>query len=237
MHFVYIDDTGDEQVYGYAAVAIPASRFRPILLQVKDFRRELLRSDGIFMGAEFHAWKFVSGRGRIAKQVVTKYRKSQIFSEALEFVAALPGARLFTSFGTRSNRLKTLERMLNRINRAMQGWDSQAVLIFDEGEEKAYTGLVRKLGVYNPIPSKFGRWPDGSEYKNLPTEFIIEDPSFRRSKQSYFIQLADFCGYALLQKERPTPSRMKYGIHEMFPLLESVCVKDANRADPFGTIR
>jgi hypothetical protein len=93
------------------------------------------------------------------------------------------------------------------------------------------------MAVYNPIRSRFGVWEDGKEYKNMPTELIIEDPSFRRSSQSYFIQLADFCGYALLQRERPTASRMRYGIHEMFPTLEPICVKEANPYDPFGTIR
>jgi hypothetical protein len=121
----------------------------------------------------------------------------------------------------------------------MSEWESAGILIFDEGEERQYTRLVRRMGVFNPIRSRHGLWPDGKEYKNIPIEHVVEDPSFRRSKNSYFIQLADFCGYAMLQRERPTTSekRARYRLHEAFPMLDAICVKEANRKDPFGIIR
>jgi hypothetical protein len=237
MHIVYIDDTGDDRLYGFAALAIPATDFRSILLRIIDFRRELRDSDGIYVTKEQHAWKFVSGRGKIGHRTVPKGRRAQIFRDTLAHCSSLPGVKLFTAFGARDSKLQTLERMLNRINRAMQDWESRAILVFDEGEERAYTRLTRRMAVFNPIRSQYGRWPEGSEFRNIPTDLIIEDPNFRRSSQSFFIQLADFCGYALLQKERPTPGRMRYNIHETFPVLRPICVTEANPQDEFGIIR
>jgi hypothetical protein len=239
MHLIYIDDSGDADVYGYSALCLPAEHFRLALQQVKAFRHGLRERYGIFVNKEFHAVDFCSGRGRLGKSMVAKWHRCEIFRETLGQITKLPCARLFNAFGSRDGKLRTLERLINRINRSMQNIGSVAMLIFDEGEERVYTRLVRKMGVYNPIPSAFGMWPGGAQYRNIPIEHVIEDPSFRRSKQSYFIQLADFCGYALLQKERPTmcPKKRRFGLHDGFQILQPICVKEANPGDPFGIIR
>jgi len=239
MYLIYIDDSGDHAVYGYCALCIPVERYREALGMVKVFRRGLRDSDGIFINKEFHAVDFCSGRGRIAPGIVTKWRRGEIFKLTLTLITKLPGVRLFHAFGARDTKLRTLERLVNRINRSMEHWAATAVLIFDEGEEAAYRKLVRKMGVFNPIPSAMGCWDDGKEYRNMPIDRVIEDPFFKNSRHSYFIQLADFCGYAMLQKERPTTSAKKarLGLHEAFELLDLVCVKAANRKDPYGIIR
>jgi hypothetical protein len=239
MHFVYIDDSGDEKVYGYSALCIPADEFRAILISVKGFRRRLRQSDGIYINREFHAVDFVAGRGRLGRTAITKWRRRELFADTLSLVTTLPGVRLFNAFGTRDGKLQLLERLVNRINRNMKECQSKAVLIFDEGEERTYTRLVRKMGVFNPIKSMYRCWEDGNETKNIPIEHVIEDPTFRRSKQSYFIQLADFCGYSLLQKERPTTNlkKARLRLHECFDILRPICVREANQSDPFGIVR
>jgi hypothetical protein len=239
MHLVYIDDSGDSEVYGYSALCIPVVNFRRILGQVKAFRKRLNASDGMFINKEFHAVDFCSGRGHLGKRVVTKWRRAEIFRETLQEITTFPGVSLLNAFGRRDEKLRTLERLVNRINTCMSAKKSIAILMFDQGEERAYTRLVRKMGVYNPIPSRVGAWEDGSPFKNVPIEYVIEDPHFKRSKQSYFIQMADFCGYAMLQKERPPTSekRLRLRLHEAFSVLDPICVKAANRKDPYGIIR
>jgi hypothetical protein len=120
----------------------------------------------------------------------------------------------------------------------MQAWGSHAILLCDEGKEADYTRLVRKMSVFNPIPSQYGVWQDtGSTTRNIPIDRIIEDPFFKKSERSYFIQMADFCAYALLRKERPIPSKSRYGLDSVFMELEPICVKEANPRDPYGIIR
>ncbi len=97
MHLVYIDDSRDEQLSVFSALAIPADEWRNAFEQVRHFRRNLRESDGIYIYTELHAWKFVSGRGRIADRVVAKGQRCQIFKDALQMVANLPGVRLFNA--------------------------------------------------------------------------------------------------------------------------------------------
>jgi hypothetical protein len=238
LHLVYIDDSRDEAGCVFSALAIPADQWRNAFQKVRKFRRELKNSDGIFVYKEFHAWKFVSGRGEFADRTITKGRRCQIFKDTLTLVAELPGARLFNAVFWAKEDEEAFERLVNRINRTMQAWDSRAILICDEGKECAYTRLYRRMCVYNPIPSRYGVWPDtGEPLKNIPIEYIIEDPFFKKSHQSYFIQLVDFCAYALLRRERPVASKNKYGLDKAFVLLDSILVREACNYDPEGIIR
>src|SRR5262249_16813996 len=65
-------------------------------------------------------------------------------------------------------------------------------------------------------------------------ELMSSDPS-----TSYFVQLVDFCAYALLRMEKPIPSRTKFGYDKMYEILRPVCVQECNRKDPrkLGIIR
>jgi hypothetical protein len=112
-----------------------------------------------------------------------------------------------------------------------------AILFCDQGKEQAYTKLARRMAVHNPIPSQFGQWPEGETTRNVPIENILEDPVFKESGRSYFIQLVDFCAYSLLRRERPVPSKTKYGLDMAFQLLDPILVKQATRKDPQGILR
>jgi len=238
MHLFYIDDSRDEQKCVFSALALPVDQWHEAFRQVREFRRELRRAYGIYVYKELHAWKFVSGRGHISDRVVAKGQRCAIFRDALRLVAGLPGARLFNAVFPRNDDEKAFEWMLNRINRTLQAWGSYGLLICDEGKEIAYTRLVRRMYVYNPIPSKFGVWFDsGRTWKNIPLDRIVEDPFFKDSAQSYFVQLVDFIAYALLRREHPLPSKSRYGLDKAFSELDSILVQEARRSDPEGIIR
>ncbi|RKU22810.1 hypothetical protein C6503_03340 [Candidatus Poribacteria bacterium] len=206
MHLIYIDDSGDEELSIFSALTIRADRWNSCLEKIKNFRRNIQTSDGIFIHAEFHAWKFVSGRGKIADNVVSKGRRCQIFKQTLQMVAMLPGARLFNAvFPTKASG-HAYEALLEGINRTLQTWDSHAILICDEGKDAIYTRLVRRM----------------QTLKNGAIDRILEDPFFKQSDQSYFIQLSDFCAYALLRREHPIESKTRYGLDQAFNLLEPI---------------
>ena len=238
MHLVYIDDSHDEELCIFSALCLPAAEWRECFEQIRTFRKNLKEKYGIFVYKELHAWKFVSGRGLISKQVVAKFQRCEIFREVLRLATELPGAHLFNACFPEKQDEKAFERLLNRVERTMQSWDSRAILISDKGKEAAYTRLARRMRVYNPIPSAFGTWLDtGQSYKNIPLTRIIEDPFFKDSEQSYFIQLADFCAYALLRRERPVLTKSRYGLDKAFDLLKPILVTEATRKDPDGIIR
>jgi hypothetical protein len=238
MRFIYVDESHDDQLYVLSAMALPADSWSQALDQVVQYRRDLKRTDGIYVSTEFHAWKFVSGRGNIADRIVTKARRCEIFVETLKFMTTLPGIKLFNAALTLKQADWAFERLINRINRALQDWQTYGILICDEGNEATFTRLLRKLRRFNPIPSRRGVWREtGKPIKNIPIDRILEDPFFKRSYQSYFLQLVDFAAYALLRRERPLASKSKYGLDKAFANLKPILVLDANPKDPDGIIR
>lgn len=238
MHLIYIDDSADEKLALYSALAIPVEQWRESFALVKEFRKELRQNYGIYVTKELHAWKFVSGRGDISDRVVTKFQRASIFNQTLGLITQLPGVRLFNTVFPKSQMMRAYERLMNRINRSLLAWGSHGILICDRGNELAYTQLVRKMGVYNPIPSAFGTsWSSGAAWKNVPINRIVEDPFFKPSDQSFFIQLCDFSAYALLRRENPLESKSRYGLDRSFDILAPILVREANRKDPDGIIR
>jgi hypothetical protein len=237
MHFVYIDESKDESYCVYSALAIPVDKWHEHLSKVQEFRRGLKKSDGIYVKAELHAWKFVSGRGRISASHVSRQRRCEIFRETLEFITTLEGVKLFNAFSPRSQELEAFQYLVTRVDRTMLEWNSRALLICDSGNEGTLRKLVRKMRRYNPIPSQYGCWEDGRITKNFPLTHIVEDPFFHRSEDSYFIQLVDFCAYALLRTENPTIKSQQCRISEAFKALEPILVLEASRKDPLGIIR
>lgn len=237
MHLVYMDDSRDEQTCVFSGLIVPVPEWRACFDQLREFRRALKESDGVFVRKELHAWKFVSGRGRISNGVVTKYRRAEIFKEALRLAAAMPGVYLINGVSIAKDDERLFEWIANRINRTVGAWGSQAMLICDEGKEATYTRLLRKMGVFNPIPSRLGAWPEGTPTRNIPTELIIEDPFFKVSQRSYFIQLVDFCAYALLRREHPVASKTRYGLDVAFELLDPILLRAATQRDPQGVLR
>jgi hypothetical protein len=98
------------------------------------------------------------------------------------------------------------------------------------------------MRVYNPIPSNVGIWKDtGQATRNITLDRFLEDPFFKESRSSnfiqladFFIQLADFIAYALLRMERPIPSRTSLGYDQMYSVLDAIVFKECNRNDPRG---
>lgn len=115
----------------------------------------------------------------------------------------------------------------------------RAIIFADEGREAEITKVMRKMSVFNPIPSQFGKWKAGKATQNIPVERVIEDPIFKKSHQSFFLQLADCVAFALLKREVAlTPNIKKYGIHKMFEQrLSGICYRPASPKDPLGIVR
>ena len=234
MHLVYIDDSYEKPYQIYAAIAVPATRWAAVFTEIKEWRRALKKTDGILITKEFHATEFCAGRGRLGPYTIGKYRRAQIFNDALKLLDGLEGVKVFTVCHAQ-NREWALERLLTRMNKTLGRWDSHATLFFDEGKELEITRMMRRMGVYNPVPVYIAKGI--TELQNLKLDRILEDPVFKESDQSYLIQMADFVAYALLRKEVRLASKDKYGYHTAFYGLQNVLAREASTRDALGIIR
>lgn len=189
--------------------------------------------NGFFISKEMHAWKFAAGKGRIADHPIFKPERAEIFRKVMRFIVESKCFVVVSSCNT--NEQYAFERLMNRMNRTAASRGQTVLLFFDEGEEAEITRRIRRMRVHNPIPSRFGAWiGTGKATKSLPLENFVEDPVFKDSKASYFIQLADFCAYAMLRMERPIPSRTALGYDTMYEELRAATRIITNKADPRG---
>jgi hypothetical protein len=235
MHFVYIDDSGDDKISCFSALIIPADEWRTSVLHLIGVRRMMRDSDGIRIQKELHSTDWNGGKGELAKHPISKERRAQLFDFFLSGIALLPGVQVINAAVPYGEQERAFEWLLVRIQNNMRKAESQAVIFCDEG--KSYDHIRRKLGVFNFVPSKFDSWSDGIQAKNIPTDRILEDIVYRDSARSILVQAADACAYALLRRERPIESKSKLGLHHSFGILERVLVKAAFAKDPMGIIR
>jgi len=232
--FAYIDESKEAgQLYIYTAIVTNGERWQQAFTKVKAFREELRREHGIFLSQELHAWKFAAGKGRVSDRVLSKQDRALIFRKVLRFIVE---SRAFAVVGScNRNEQYAFERLINRLDRTARAKQENLLLFFDEGEQAEITRRIRRMRVHNPIPSRFGTWQDsGSTTKSIPLSSIVEDPIFKDSAGSYFIQLADFCAYALLRMERPIASRSCLGYDTAFEELREATRVITNRSDPRG---
>jgi len=237
MHICYMDDSGDSSARAFSLISIPVEHWKTGFATLKKFRQELRASDGIFIRKELHATKFLSGRGYISEKHIPLERRVEIYFQCLAMIGKLPEVRLFNAIDKPDSEDFLFERLLNRLNRAMKEWNSYAVIVSDEGKD--YTRLARRMAVFNPIPSQFGWWAGGAAQKNIVVDRLIDDLFYRKSHDSYFIQAADFCAYALLRSERQLASKNALGLHKAFDQLIPICQTQCYAKDPrkLGIIR
>jgi Protein of unknown function (DUF3800) len=234
MWFVYLDESKDSNsFYVYSALIVDAAQWNDAFNALKGARQRLRQRRGVYMKQELHAWKFAAGKGQIGDRPILKPERAEIFRRVLSFTAETKLFRVMSSVNT--NEFYAFDRIMNRINRTAEEEDHQAILICDEGQEAEFTRRIRKMRVHNPIPSKRGMWEEtGTATKNIPAAQFLEDPFFKNSADSYFIQVVDFCAYALLRMERPIPTRTVLGYDTMYEELRPIVITVANNDDPRG---
>jgi hypothetical protein len=242
----YIDESYDDTTFVMSALIIPDHSWQAAFSYIRDYRKHLKKTHGIFTSKEFHATDFVAGRGRIAPTAISKGLRARIFREYLQIHTALPGAAIIsgcwpnTGMSQKDVHAKAFARVQERLQRRCVDLNSQIMSIVDEGRAAELQRAARRSKIWNPVGSMFGAWGDGSSFKNIPNDRLIEDPIFKQSHQSYFLQSADFIAYALLKSEAaPTPHVSKYELATAYSLLEPICVKRASARDPrkLGIVR
>jgi hypothetical protein len=242
----YIDESYDSNQFVMSALIVAEDTWRSGFVHLQNYRRDLKAKHGIFTSKEFHATEFVAGRGRIAPRPIPKGLRAKIFKEYLAMLAGLPGIAVISGCWSmagstqREVHIKAFSRIQERLQTRSQKSGSHIISIVDEGRATELQRIARRSKIWNPVGSRFGVWEDGSAYKNIPNDRLIEDPVFKSSQQSYFLQSADFIAYALLKSEvPPTPHVMRYGLDKAYELLAPICVKAASGKDPrsLGIVR
>lgn len=228
MYLIYVDESYDETHYAYSAIFINAFLWNQYLSNRLDWRKNWFDQYGIPLDYELHATKFVGGRGEHPANRDKLFR-ADLFYEAVGTIENMDGVHVINAITSdKKNHLKLFEHMLNRINRTLKAKSAMGILICDEGNENRLTSIVRKMKKENHIP--YNTFGSIGSTRNIPLNQIIEDPLFKTSKSSYFIQLSDFIAFSLLRNEKPLAST-RARVSSAFDQLDRVLIKEANRYD------
>ena len=229
LYLIYIDESYDETHFAYSAIFINAFHWNDYFKDVVHWRGDWLERYGIAVDYELHATDFVGGRGKFPENRDKAFR-ADLFYESLGFIEQMRNILIINAITDKKyQHMKLFGFILNRINRTLKTQNSIGILICDEGNEKKLTATVRQMKKHNPIPNHAEIY--GAGHRNIPLDRIIEDPLFKTSKSSYFIQLADFVAFSLLRSEKPLPNTQPM-VFKAFDQLDKVLVKHAFKADP-----
>lgn len=91
--------------------------------------------------------------------------------------------------------------------------------------------LVRRMAVYNPIPSR------GGGTRNIPITRVIEDPFGKDSKDTLPVQMADVVAYFLAQKIAPNSFIRRQRASHYFDRLKPILNTHASQFDSLGIVR
>jgi uncharacterized protein (UPF0248 family) len=228
MYLIYIDESYDETHFAYSALFVDAFNWNEHLKKLREWRNNLFQNHGIPLDYELHATNFVGGRGQAPVNRDKSYR-AQLFFETIGMIEKMKTIDIINAITpNKKNHLLLFDYMLNRINRALEDKNAIGILICDEGNENKLTSIVRKMKKSNHVPSKYSH--TGGR-RDIPLHRIIEDPLFKTSKSSYFIQLADFVAFSLLRSEKPLPTTLG-PVATAFNQLDQTLIKKAFRNDP-----
>lgn len=231
MYLIYINESYDATHFAYSALFVPAFEWNRVFEDILKWRRDLFDKHNIPLDYELHATDFVGGRGEPNENRDKTYRAG-IFASAFTIFDAIEGVSIINGItDNKKNHMRLFEYILNRINRTLETYNAYGILVCDEGNESSLVSIVRKMKKENIIPSsEYYRVSQDQLHYNVPLERIIEDPLFKTSKSSYFIQLADFIALGLLRNEKPLEKTLNK-VQQAFNNLDKTLVRQACTKD------
>ena len=251
---MFADESGDcglvnspTTFFALTGLVIHELRWKACLDQILAFRRKLRDDLGLKLREEIHSGALISRPGSLARipkhlrlKIIRDFADEMALMQELNLISVLVDKQTKTPpYDVFENAWRALiQRFENTIKcgnfSGPKNADDRGLLVCDHTDGKKLVQLVRRMNVYNPVPNQ----PQfGGGYRNLALQFLIEDPVFRDSEWSQFIQAADVCAYILYQFACPSSyMRQKGGRNYFKRLMPILCLKAA-QSDPHGIVR
>ena len=255
MFLMYVDESGDcgmvgtpTQYFILSGIVVHELRWRTSLERLIDFRRRMRTAYGLKLREEIHAVRFINRRpGELDR--IPKHKRLSIIRSFVNELSQIDDISIINVVVDKQAHPPTydvfkcawqalIQRFENTIRyRNFPGpanADERGILLPDRTDDKKLTQLLRRMRRYNPVPHQV---QIGSGYRDLALQMVIEDPNFRLSQHSFFIQAADVVAYCLLQQLRPNSYMSRNSGTGIFRLLEPRLCRVASTSDPQGIVR
>jgi Protein of unknown function (DUF3800) len=216
MYLAYFDESGDSGVtnsptrfFVLSCILVHRTKWLESLNGLIAMRRLMRDSTGISTRAETKAIEIRKGRGPLLPLRWSIERRMTFYRNVMSYVAT--NFAHLTIFSVAIDKKPCADRghdprqrawqfALQRVNRFCDDGNHGAMIFPDEGHGILIKRMIRKMRRYEKVPKKFG----GGSF-TVPIERIVEDPNDRKSHDSYFIQLADWCAFAAHRSQHIDP--------------------------------
>lgn len=222
-------------------------RWRDTLDGLINIKRDLKLKHGLRFYEEFHAGQMLSKPGALSR--IPKHQRYLMIRYFTQQLASMTDVSLITVIVDKTSKPVTydafemawkvlIQRFENTIGHrnfpGPQNPDDRGMIIADNTDQRKLRGLLRKMRKINSIPSLPGH---ATARRNLTLKNLVEDPIFRESSDSLFIQAADLCAFLAYQAESPNAYIRKQGGQNLFSKLDPILCKVASKSDPLGVVR
>jgi hypothetical protein len=254
MYLMYIDESGDTglvnsptRYFALSGFIFHELRWTQYLDQIIAFRRRVKQKFGLKLREEIHASELLANPGPLMR--IPKHERLAIIRMFADEIATMTDASVINILVDKTGKAPTYDVfeaswtvLLQRFENTIQHHnfpgpsnpDERGIVFPDNTDVPKLTALVRRLRRYNPVPNQT-RF--GAGYRNIQLQYVVEDPNFRDSRQSYFVQAADLCAFVLYQFTQPSKYVRKKSAQNYFRRLTPILCKHASSSDPDGIVR
>lgn len=251
MYLMFVDESGDPGIVGsptryfaLSGLVVHELRWLEALDHFVAFRARMRQAFGLKLREEIHAAHFITKPGGLAR--IRKSDRLSILRHLSDEIARFDGFSVINVLVDKTQHeadddifeiawrglIQRFENTTGYRNFNGPSNADERGMLFPDGQPSGQLNkLVRRMRRYNPIPSRY------TNYRNMPLRRVLEDPSYRDSRNSLFIQAADLCAFLLYQSHEPNQYMRKSGGKNYFARLDPVLCKVAAPADPNGVVR
>jgi hypothetical protein len=258
LYLMYVDESGDSGLknspsshFVLTGLVVHELRWRPYLDQLIAFRQRMKHFYKLRLRDEIHAANLITRPGVLIS--IPRQERLAIIRHFADELASMTDLNIINVVVDKSRHIGTdydvfgmawrvlIQRFENTMShRNFAGPanpDERGMLFPDHTDDKKLTKLLRQMRRWNPTPHDSGFSATyGSGYRNLALSNLVEDPNFRNSEHSYFIQATDLAAFLLYQSIVPNMYMRKKGARSYFSRLDPILCKVASRSDPQGVV-
>ncbi len=254
MFLMYTDESGDTgltnsptRYYILTGLIVHELRWRDSLDQLIDFRRRMRMAFGLKLREEIHATELINKPGALAR--IPKQDRLTILRMFAKELASISDVSVINVAIDKHGKHPNYDcfgwawkLLIQRFENTMayrnfpgpHNPDERGLILPDHTDDKKLVQMLRRMRHFNPIPNQSGFT---AGFRNQQIKLIVEDPAFRDSAHSYFVQACDTAAYLLKQKLDPSKYMQKKGGDKYFCLLSPILCKKAAPRDPDGIVR
>ena len=249
---MYVDESGDcglvnspTRYFILCGLIVHELRWEQYRRQLLAFRRRIRDAFGLKLREEIHASHMLNRPGPLAR--LAKHDRLSILRHLADELATMYDLNVISVVVDKDGKPADYDVFENAWRALIQRFentmghrnfagpanpDERGTLYPDHTDDKKLVRLLRRMRAYNPIPNR-----GGVGYRNARVLNMVEDPNFRDSADSQYVQACDLIAYLLHQQLAPNSYMRKRGGANYFQRLDPILCKVASRTDPQGIVR